>query len=246
MSKEPKREASDESMRKWTESASAWIADQGERGDWSRRAILDPAVEQILPDVNGMTVLDLGCGEGRYSRILQSKGATVTGIDPVSEFIRHARSRDPESTYLEGIAESIPCEDSCFDLVMSYLSIVDIVDLESASAEISRVLKPNGTVVVVNISNLASTTEGWVKNSRGEKTHRTVDRYMEHFAIDLEWRNIRIKNYHRPLSYVLGLFLDRGFVLKQFVEPLPPESDPHFVHEFRVPTFQIYSLSRLP
>lgn len=232
----------DSAIKKWVQSAAAWIADQGTQGDWSRQAILDPALEQILSDQQGKAILDLGCGEGRYSRILQGNGAVVTGIDPVPQFITRARSLDSVSTYVEGRAEELPFEDSSFDMVLSYLSIVDIADLRAASQEIARVIRDQGELIIVSISNVASTTPSWVKDSNGNKAFRKVDRYMEHFAMDLEWRDIRIRNFHRPLSYILGLFLNQGFVLTQFVEPLPSPSDPNYKDECRVPTFQIFSL----
>lgn len=235
----------DTGIRKWIESANAWIADQGTDGDWSRRAILDPALEHILFDPRGKAILDLGCGEGRYCRLLKEKGAVVTGIDPVSQFVEHARSLDSESIYVEGAAESLPFADGSFDIVLSYLSFVDIADLKAAASEITRVLRENGTLVIVTISNVASTTAGWVKDKNGHKTHREVDRYMEEFALDLEWRGIRIRNYHRPLSYTLGLFLDQGFVLTRFVEPLPDPAEPNYKDEHRVPTFQILALDRI-
>lgn len=236
---------SDSALEKWIQSADAWIADQGTKGDWSRRVILDPALKNILPDIQGKAVLDLGCGEGRFSRILQGSGALVTGIDPVPQFIEHARSLDSVSTYIEGNAEDLPFDDVSFDIVLSYLSIVDITNLKAASQEIARVLRFGGELIIVSISNIASTTDGWVKDSAGNKSYLKVDRYMEHFAMDLEWRDIRIRNYHRPLSYILGLFLNHDFVLTQFVEPLPEPSDPNYNAEYRVPTFQIYSLKRM-
>ena len=238
--------SSDAGIQKWIESANAWIADQGTDGDWSRRAILDPALEPILSDIQGKAILDLGCGEGRFSRTLKDKGAVVTGIDPVPQFIEYARSLDTESRYVNGTAEALPFADGSFDIVLSYLSVVDIADLKAAASEITRVLRDKGKLVVVTISNLASTTAGWVKDNNGDKAHRTVDRYMEQFALDLEWRDIKIRNYHRPLSYTLGLFLDQGFVLTRFVEPLPGPSDPNYTDEHRVPTFQIFCLHRIP
>lgn len=237
--------SSDAGLQKWIESAGAWIAEQGANGDWSRRAILDPALETILSGVQNKAILDLGCGEGRYSRTLKNKGAMVTGIDPVPKFIEYARSLDSESRYVEGTAESLPFADGSFDIVLSYLSFVDIVDLKTTASEITRVLRDRGELVIVTISNLASTTAGWVRDDNGHKTHREVDRYMEEFALDLEWRDIRITNYHRPLSYLLGLFLGQGFVLTRFVEPLPDPSDPNYSYEHRVPTFQILSLERI-
>ncbi|MBT9316206.1 class I SAM-dependent methyltransferase [Leptothoe spongobia] len=231
-------------LEKWIQSADAWIADQGTEGDWARRAVLDPALEKLLTNTKGKAVLDLGCGEGRYSRILQDNGALVTGIDPVPQFIERARSLDPMSTYVEGTAEDLPFESTSFDIVLSYLTFIDIADLQAASQEIARVLRPGGELIVVSISNMASTTEGWIKDAAGNKAYRKVDRYMEHFAMDLEWRGIRIKNYHRPLSYIFGLFLNHGFVLTRFIEPLPDLSDPYYNEEWRVPNFQIYSFKR--
>ena len=232
------------SIEMWEQSADAWIADQGEKGDWSRRAILDPALEQSLQQLKGKRVLDLGCGEGRYSRVLKARGAIVTGVDPVAQFIDRARSLDSGSCYYQAVAECLPFDYDSFDMVLSYLSIIDIPDLEQASKEIARVLCVGGELVIVNISNLASTTPGWIKDEAGNKLHRIVDNYMQHFSMGLEWRDIKIRNYHRPLSFVLELFLGRGFVLTEFVEPLPDPTDPDYPDEFRAPNFQIYKLKR--
>jgi len=186
--------ADESSIDKWNASAEAWIVDQGETGDWSRRAVLDPALELHLPEVAGKQVLDLGCGEGRYSRVLKAKGAHVTGVDPVPKFVQRASGLDADSNYFEAFAENLPLPDDKFDVVLSYLSLIDIPDLEAASREIRRVIKPDGRFMIVTISNLASTTDGWVKDENGKKMYRCVDRYMEHFAMELEWRNIRIRN----------------------------------------------------
>jgi len=232
------------SLEMWQNSAQNWISHQGESGDYARRVVLDPALETILPELHGKTVLDLGCGEGRYARTLKSKGAIVTAIDPVAKFINHAQSLDPESTYIEAFAESVPCPNNHFDLILSYLTIIDIDDLESASKEIIRLLKPGGDLIIVTLSNMASCTDGWHKDENGNKLFRTVDRYMEHFSMDLAWSGLEIVNYHRPLSYVLGLFLNHGFVLTKFIEPLPPKEDSYYSEEFRCPTFQIYKLQK--
>ena len=239
-------EQANRSLAKWKSSAEAWITDQGKHGDWSRQQILDPALEDVFASVDGKRVLDLGCGEGRYSRVLKSRGAHVTGIDPVPRFIERAKELDNDSTYVTAFAEELPLEDDCFDVVLSYLTLVDIPDLEKASQEICRVIKSGGQLVIVNISNMASTTEGWVKDANGKKLYRIVDRYMEHFAMDLQWRGIDICNYHRPLSFLLGLFLDCGFLLDKFIEPLPEPTDKNYQEEFRAPNFQIYSLRYLP
>ncbi len=76
-------------------------------------------------DLHGKAILDLGCGEGRYFRTLKEKGAVVTGIDPVPQFVKHARSMDPESRYVEGVAEPLLLEDGSFDIALGYRSFVE-------------------------------------------------------------------------------------------------------------------------
>jgi 2-polyprenyl-3-methyl-5-hydroxy-6-metoxy-1,4-benzoquinol methylase len=223
----------------WVASAQAWIDSQGELGDASRREILDPALETILGDVAGITVLDVGCGDGRYARLLASRGALVTGIDPVPAFVDRAATLDPRGTYLCGMGEALPFENASFDIVLSYLTIIDIPDYRRAIVEMCRVVKPEGRIVVATISNIASPSAGWETDSAGRKLYRAVDRYMQSFAMNLEWKGIRIVNYHRPLSALIEPFLKANMVLDGFYEPLPAPDSPWYADEYRAPNFQI-------
>lgn len=223
----------------WDLSADAWIEVQGEAGDRSRREILDPALEKILGAVQGMRVLDVGCGEGRYARVLASRGACLTGIDQVERFVNYAREHHPQGEYLLGRAEALPFADRAFDLVLSYLSLVDIPDYRAAVAEMCRVVKPTGRIVVVTIANYVCDHTGWVRDEDGQKLHRAVDDYMEHREIELNWRGVHIRNYHRPLSAMLDAFFAVGAVMDGFYEPLPARDSEAYIDEHRAPNFQI-------
>ncbi len=225
----------------WKAAADAWIERQGELGDVARRDVLDPCLDHVLGSVEGLEVLDVGCGEGRYARKLALRGAVVTGIDPVALFIDHAKKRHPEGQYLVAPAESIPLESDAFDLTLSYLTIVDIPDYRSAIKEMARATKPDGRVVVVTVSNMASTSTGWVKDDSGRKLFRAVDRYMEEFAMELEWFGATVINYHRPTSAILNEFFKAGMVMDGFWEPLPAPDSPDYADEFRAPNFQVMS-----
>jgi len=236
----------DPALGGWDISAAAWIEGQGELGDLSRQAILDPCLDQLFLNVAGLSILDVGCGEGRYARKFEARGALVTGIDPVQEFVDLAQRRLPSGTFIKAFGESLPLPDSSFDVVLSYLSLVDIPDYVRAIKEMSRVLKPGGQIVMATVSNVASTTDGWAKDSSGARLYRTVDRYMEEFAMDLAWAGLQIVNFHRPLSHILGAFFECALVMDQFIEPLPAVDDPMYADEFRVPTFQVMSFRSAP
>jgi 2-polyprenyl-3-methyl-5-hydroxy-6-metoxy-1,4-benzoquinol methylase len=87
----------------WNESAEAWIADQGERGDFSREFVLDAVMLQRIERGNFKNALDVGCGEGRFCRMLRERGIAAIGIDPTAALLQTARERDPEGDYRAGV-----------------------------------------------------------------------------------------------------------------------------------------------
>lgn len=228
----------------WAASAQAWVALQGEEGDFSRREVLDPALDEILGDISGLRIVDIGCGEGRYSRLMASRGARVSGIDPVEAFIAIAKQRDPASDYRVGRGEELPYADGAFDVVLSYLSLVDIPDCRAAAGEMGRVVSSSGRIVVVSVANY--NIDGWRRDSAGNKLYYAVDRYMDERPVDLNWKGVSIRNYHRPLSAVLGAFFDCGVVMDGFFEPLPSPQSPAYADERRAPCFQIMTFRKPP
>ncbi|HXU22849.1 MAG TPA: methyltransferase domain-containing protein, partial [Tepidiformaceae bacterium] len=73
----------------WEASAAAWTRFVDE-GDLNRTYLLDPVMLELSGNVSGQLVLDVGCGEGRFSRLLQARGAHVVAIDPTPSLIREA------------------------------------------------------------------------------------------------------------------------------------------------------------
>jgi SAM-dependent methyltransferase len=91
----------------WQISAGAWIADMGDRGDFGRRYVLDPV---MVPRALGRSpgkALDVGCGEGRFCRMLKPHGVDVVGVDPTPALLAAARARDTKGVYLEAPAERL-------------------------------------------------------------------------------------------------------------------------------------------
>ena len=66
----------------WAEAAAAWIADMGEQGDYGRACVLDRPMLERIHGRRFATALDVGCGEGRFCRMLQAAGISTVGIDP--------------------------------------------------------------------------------------------------------------------------------------------------------------------
>ncbi len=227
----------------WDTSAKAWIADMGEEGDFGRRYVLDPVMLPRALARSPKTALDVGCGEGRFCRMLQRQGVEVTGLDPTPALIAAARTRDAHSTYVEAAGQNLPLADESFDLVVSYLSLIDIPDIQVAIPEMARVLKPGGALLIANLNsfNTAGDENGWVKDLLGRKLYFRMDRYLEERATWIDYRGIRVLNYHRPLSTYMSALLGAGLGLTYFNEPAPTaDAHPQKAVNFRrAPNFVV-------
>jgi len=229
----------------WDKSAQAWIesmGEQGERGDWGRQNVLDPVMMARVAIGNFANALDFGCGEGRFCRMLKAAGVKPTGIDPTPQLLEMARRRDPSGDYRLGRAEQLDLEASSFDLVVSYITLVDIPDFRAAIREMARVLKPGGSLLMANLTGFTSACadRGWVKDNKGEHLHYPVDNYLGEFPLWLEWSGIRIQNWHRPLAAYMTAFLESGLTLKYFAEPAATSgAEVHQERHRRVPWFVV-------
>jgi SAM-dependent methyltransferase len=212
----------------WQAAADAWIADMGEHGDFGRRYVLDPIMLPRALTRSPKKALDVGCGEGRFCRMLKLHGVDVIGMDPTPALIAAARARDAGGAYLEAAAECLPFGDNAFDLVVSYLSLIDIPDIRTAIPEMARVLDPGGALLIANLNSFhtACADTGWVKGSAGQRLYYPVDNYLQERSMWMEYRDIRIMNHHRPISTYLRTLLDAGLRLTYFDEPVPSDDAP--------------------
>ncbi len=222
----------------WDESAEAWIADMGETGDFGRACVLDAPMLARLSGRGFRRALDVGCGEGRFCRLMRDLGIDPVGIDPTDALLRRARDRDPAGTYIPGRAEALPFADGAFDLVVSYLTLIDIPDIRAAIPEMARVLAPGGTLLIANLNSFA-TAGRWSRDEDGLQRFR-IDDYLEERGEWAAWHGIRVRNWHRPLSLSMSLLLGQGLVLRHFDEPAPHGGDPAKAARYRrVPWFVV-------
>jgi SAM-dependent methyltransferase len=225
----------------WDSSARGWIRSMGESGDYTRQYVLDPAMLERVDRRPFTTALDVGCGEGRFCRMLRSRGIAAIGIDPTEDLLAHARSLDPSGDYRTGRAQALDFPDGSFDLVVSYLTLIDISDSDAAIAEMARVLVPGGALLIANLTsfNTASIDAGWKHGEDGERTFR-IDHYLDERASWVSWGEIRILNWHRPLSRYMAALLRQNLILRHFDEPSPQGGDRERAARYRrVPWFLI-------
>ena len=208
--------------------------------DFARVVLLDGPMVRMCGPLEGRSVLDVGCGEGRFCRMVSALGAVTTGLDPTLPLMETARARHPEGSYVVGNGDDLPFPDASFDVVVFYLTLIDIPDFRKAIAEGARVLKPGGRMVIGNLASHASTTpNGWTRDAEGKALYYALNNYMDESEMEVAWAGIKVINYHRPLSAYMDAFLSCALILREYLEPVPTLEDvaknPKWADDRRVP-----------
>src|SRR5437879_2848367 len=112
--------------RYWNESAESWTKLARAGYDVYRDYLNTPAFFEMLPNVEGLTGLDIGCGEGHNTRLLAKRGARVTAIDIAEVFIAHAQETEKEMPlgidYQKASAVDLPFPDPTFEFATAFMS----------------------------------------------------------------------------------------------------------------------------
>ena len=228
-----------DTQAQWEALASYWIK-RCQEGEPNREGMLDQWVLETLGDVSGLKIADLGCGEGRFCRILAEQGPEhILGIDLCEQFIEAAIARKVSDVkyYLIGNMETLDSvEDGSFDVAVSYVSLVDVADLDAVIASSYRVLKPGGRFISVEPHYLF-----WLAPWLGAED--------DPFTVITEYDDHVYRVTGTPVQLIRAL-LHAGFVVSGIEEAKP---DPafkavdsrayHFAHKF--PLWQLVEASVL-
>lgn len=110
-----------------------------------------PEVLRLLGDVAGRRILDAGCGSGPLLADLTARGASVAGFDASQAMIALARERlggEPDLRVAD-LTQPLPYDTEAFDDALAVLVLHYFEDWSQPLAELRRVLKPGGRLVVV-------------------------------------------------------------------------------------------------
>jgi len=204
-----------------------WI-NKAQSNDFRMYYIMPYTLEK-LGDVKGKYILDLGCGEGGYSRALAHKGAVVTSADCSEVMIEYARNKAHEEDlriehYVINANALNDINENYYDVVLCSMMLMDIEDLDGTLKEIHRVLKPNGTVF---ISILHPCFKG--KETKWLKNNGTIEVLVSDYHNPKEWvgeikgMNAPILYRHRTLSDYIMAFVKNNFKIIDMNEPIPTE-----------------------
>jgi len=176
-----------------------------------------PAMLALAGDVAGRRILDAGCGSGPLFAALRERGAVVTGFDKSAGMLELARRRlgDDADLQVAALGSPLPFPDDTFDDVTASLVLHYLEDWGPALAELQRVLKPGGRLIV-------SVDHPFVTFLSQREEGREPDYFATYNYID-EWtvdgQTGLFSFWARPLHAMIEAFTAAGFRIAVISEP---------------------------
>ena len=172
-----------------------------------------PAMLGLAGDVAGRRVLDAGCGSGPLAAALRDRGAVVSGFDASPAMVELARRRLGEDAALRvaELGRPLPYGDGEFDDVVLSLVLHYLRDWSAPLAELRRVLRPGGRLLLSVYHPLA------YKLGYPEADYFAVTEFSEEY--EFAGRTATLTYWHRPLHAMTDAFTAAGFRLSVLSEP---------------------------
>jgi ubiquinone/menaquinone biosynthesis C-methylase UbiE len=177
-----------------------------------------PAMLSLLPDVQGLDVLDAACGSGRYGEWLADHGARVTAFDVSPRMLMHAQQRLGEKARIlqADLNQSLHfLADQSLDLVLCALGLDYVRDWQPVFAEFRRVLRVPGHLLF-SVEHPLSDGALWQARD-----------YFRTERLAYTWRGfgpaVSVPSFRRPLMDVFNTLSEAGFWVDRVLEPLPTD-----------------------
>lgn len=207
---------------------SRWYDELIERGDdtYQKKVIL-PNLLRAMRIRRGDNVLDVGCGQGFFSRAFVGEGARVTGIDISRELIALARSHSPRGIRFEvAPADRIPqVVAASMDAAVSVLAVQNIETVDGMFEEAARTLKSSGRLYLVLNHPAFRIPRGssWGWDEEQKVQYRRVNRYLSESTVPIQMHpgslpHVQTVSFHRSLQWYFKKLAKYGFAVVRLEE----------------------------
>lgn len=209
--------------------------------------VIAPNLFRMMGEVKHKKILDVACGQGYFSDLLDREGSAVTAFDVSSELIDIAKRHNKNVNYFVANAESFyeelfpsslvlakPADGSLrnnsstnkFDIAICVLAIQNIENPKKVFENIKNLLKENGKLFIVinHPSFRIPKSSEWVWDNSSQTQFRRVDTYMSEQKIKMDMTPSKkfdkeyTITFHRPLQYYFKIFNNLGLKVARLEE----------------------------
>jgi ubiquinone/menaquinone biosynthesis C-methylase UbiE len=238
-----------------------------EKEDTYQSKVILPNLIRILDPKPDQVIVELGCGQGFFSRIIAKSGARVLGVDISKELIAIANKRSDEENistrniaFYTGSADGASMiADRSADSLIIILAIQNMKNLAGVVGEIKRILKPNGKAIFVmnHPAFRVLKNSDWGFDDSTKTQYRKVSKYLSQFEVDIDMhpgernkdKSSITKSFHRSLQDYMKAFAKEGFAITRLEEWIShkqsergPRQIPEDVARKEIPMFMCIEL----
>ena len=158
---------------------------------------------QLLPELRGLDVVDMGCGTGRWlERLAAQRPRSLTGIDSSREMLARAAAKvGRDAVLLRADCASATLLADAADLCLASFVLSHVGDLARFAIQLAGILRHGGSAFITDVHPETAATLGWKRA----------------FRYDNE--SITLQTFERPIGEVIAGFQEQGFEVSALLEP---------------------------
>lgn len=213
-------------------------------GNHKHNTSLKSSLEDIVGDVKGKTILDLGCGIGEFTKYFANNGAkSVVGVDISKKVLEYARENNNADNieYLNLDIDNLSDLNQKFDVIFSDMVFNYIEDFDKLMRDIHNLLNDSGVVVFSQVHPISTATSSiesaWTKDENGHPQF-LLDNYSDVSVRKKRYFGGMFNIYHRRFEEIVNVSVQNNFRVVKMMEPYFTEK------EFNRPSFLIVKLMK--
>jgi SAM-dependent methyltransferase len=212
-----------------------------------------PLLRELLGDVQGQDVLDLGCGAGGFgSELLADGAASYLGVDGSANMVAQARTQlqaDSRAQIVHADLQTWPMPAARFSRVTARLALHYLPALEPLLQAVHAALRPGGRLVFsVEHPVITCCDRAW--RGQGLRQEWIVDDYFRTGERETDWIGSRVRKYHRTVEDHFLALQACGFIVESLREGRPERArfldDADYERRRRIPLFLVMAARKAP
>ncbi|WP_414052618.1 class I SAM-dependent methyltransferase [Macrococcus animalis] len=181
-----------------------------------------PVMKAELPDIEGKTVLDIGCGMGKFIQyMLDMNPKQIVGLDISNNMISYAKDSINDERVSFVVSDILSFEtETKFDVIVSSLAFHYVEDYEALIQKLNGMLNSAGVLLFSTEHPLTTATkqqENW-SHVESRHNHYKLDHYFEESARPIEWMETEVIRYHRTIGTLMNTLIENDFQIVRVID----------------------------